>query len=137
MRTSLGEPMYVRTSSSFASEVNPEARSRSGSTRVSRSAGHDAEAPNMNASSSSSVVRRPPVLLGDDTRFTCLSRRERVYRCDNVNCRREVTYDRKLGFNGTWYNPATRGHRFAALQSLWENGEDMRFYCVPCFMEKR
>ena len=89
----------------------------------------------MNASSSSSAVRRPPVLLDDDTRFTCHARRDRVYRCDNVDCRREVTFDRKLGFNGTWCNPAARGHRFAALQSLWENGEDMRFYCVPCFMK--
>ena len=28
-----------------------------------------------------------------------------------------------------------RGHAFAELKALWENGEDMRFYCVPCFME--
>ena len=34
VRTNVGEPIYVRTSSSFASEVNPEARSHSGSTRV-------------------------------------------------------------------------------------------------------
>ena len=33
VRTNLGEPMYVRTSSSFASEVDPEARSCSGFTR--------------------------------------------------------------------------------------------------------